>query len=192
MSDINKTESSIHIPEETARVAPLTLVIDRSLITPPEPPHTLSARVTRLSASKPSTIGALPLPRDKPIPYRHVPAIPCTSCPPPKIVRLVIWGFADENRSTATKSAFRTVRLLINGSESTIIIPREAFSIFRWEIDDPRPRLTEVKCMPSCLPSIEFTVTCWFSVPKTESLPSISIDSPSPILISVPGCICTT
>ncbi len=75
-SCINNTESSTHIPVDTASVAPEILAIDKFLKMPPEPPQMFSPLVMRPSACKFETMGELVLPTESPMPYRHVLEMP--------------------------------------------------------------------------------------------------------------------
>ena len=109
-------ESSIQMPAPMARVDPLMLEIFRSERSPPELPHWFSPLVINPSIFAPSTTGAEYAPMERPIPYLHVVEVPCTSCPPPSMTRSLIVGEALLNRSTATLSALRTVRLETTGS----------------------------------------------------------------------------
>ena len=111
------------MPVDTAMVAPDMFVIDMFENKPPDPPQTLTALVISPLADKPSRIGELPLPTERPIPYLHVFEIPWTSWPPPSIVRLSIAGLEPENKSTPTKSGLKMVMFRRVGSEFHIEIP---------------------------------------------------------------------
>ena len=90
-------------------------MIEMSDQIPPLFHHWFTPRVIRLSIVTPWTIGAEDAPEEMPIPYLQVVDDPCKSCPPPSITMSLRIGDALSKRSTATLSAFMTVRLLIVG-----------------------------------------------------------------------------
>ena len=113
---VNKgTESSIQKAELAANVAPVIFSTDTWSQSPPELNHMFTPLVMRLEIWALWTIGVEKSPADIPIPYLQESEAPCKSCPPPSITRSDITGYAPENRSIATLSAFTTVMLLILG-----------------------------------------------------------------------------
>ena len=72
-------ESSTQIAAAAAKVAPVTLVIETSLHSPPELYQRFTPRVTRSSIVAPCTIGAEEAPEEIPIPYLQVVEEPCKS-----------------------------------------------------------------------------------------------------------------
>ena len=69
-----------------------------------------------------------------------------------------------------------------------MVTPYSASVIVRFSSLEPRPKLVELKTMPSWLPNIDSSSTGAVVVPCTVSLPSTVMVSSSPSWIVVPDC----